>query len=428
MSLYESTYAMWYNRLGWACFSSICIYVLYFSFEENLSILRLFGLFFLLSFLFYTKITYFLVSSVLIFTVGGTSLRRKKMAYFSLGSVFISALIMEGVFDGYMYGYVRDLVSAYQSSSSGAARGGLGKMVVYIASNSVLIISFLLSVLIYWYWRRRSWQKIVQMTLIFTGSWWLANQATGSVPISLATVPLWIADVSVSEEKASPNSVNLFGRDIPMVKTITFGLMIFATLPVAGKRLATLASYTDVGSTNYLTRTLDGFEELAVSEEELGEGLAKIGDSGLSLPSNLNKINNLSFAKTKTRVKVRGGDYIEYLKSAKMLLDGEVKDRRGVLVFDFVNAVNLFSKRKPLRGNLLWYHSGRTFSVEQLRSSDWLEKESYLMIPKVPLEYSSRNNMIKSSICELKNMYKLEAQNDLWILLERNTQVASGRC
>lgn len=423
--LVDTSYAMWYNRLGLVCFSSICLYVLYFRSSYTFKYYQSLGLCFLILFLLYTKITYFLVSVSVISTIGGFNLYKKKMFYVSLAYVLLSALIIEGIFNGYVYGYVRDLITAYRSSSVGVARGGVGGMVVYVASNSVLIVSFLFSVLAYWYWRRRSWIKIAQMALIFVGSWWLANRATASVPLSLATVPLWIADVSAPEEMAPLHSLDLFGRDISLVRAITFCLTVFAILPVAGKRLATLTAYAagaDGGNVTRVSRTLDGFERLSVSRGKLGDGLTEIGDSGISLPFYFNKAGALKDKKQTTRVKVRGTDYIKCLVSAKNLLKSKVSDDQGVFVFDFVNAVNLVSNRKPLGGGMLWYHYQMTFSVGTLKSDkEWLGGVKYVMIPKVPLMYESRNNMIKAAKSELLKRYNLSAENNIWLLLKKES-------
>ena len=122
---------------------------------------------------------------------------------------------------------------------------------------------------------------------------------------------------------------------------------------------------------------------------------------------------------TDVQLKLRGLDYVESLHEAVDLAEDQIPPDKPIMVLDYVNSVNLLTGHPPPANKTLWYHRGRTFSENTLPSAKkWLKDKPYIMIPKIPIEYKSRNSLLKKYGCYIKREYELKKESSLWKLLK----------
>ncbi len=419
IGLSRTSYAMWYNRFGWSIFVLISVYFLCTKNSDKVLPREVFGLVFMTSILAYIKPT-FVVAIIPIAAVGLFFDNKKGICYYAFFSLLVAGIV-EGVFPGFSLGYVWDLLAA--SEHSGFFYGSADQVLMYLVENLVWILCFVASVLVKHTYGELDRKAAWQVAFIFLGTWWLTNQAALGIPLGLAAVPIWAG----STFDAASNGRNRSGRWEPAPLSgsgVLFGLALLITVPTMGERLWTLGDYVKEGYTEAgdpsLPVPFEGFEGVLVSEGKFGADLRRVGRSGLTMSASLCTYADASQQGSDVSLEADGFDYVQSLQAAVNLTEQHVPPEASVLTFDFVNPINLLTDRPPTSGKQLWYHKDRTFSSEHLGPPEqWLRGVRYILVPRVPVNASSRNELLRNAGCFLENKFEEVERTALWILLKR---------
>lgn len=416
LSLSKTSYAMWYNRHGWACFIVVSLYVLHRDAEERFRPTDIACLTILSVILAYTKPT-FLIALVPILLIDLFFHNQRGMYYFAFSALLVAGAVELAV-PGFSIGYIHDLLSA--SEYSGVLIGSGDQNLMYLAENLLWVLCFLFSVVIKRACGELAPKSTWEVASVFFATWWLTNQAALGVPLGLVAVPIWAG----STTGPSPTSSRSVERWRLTRRTALFGLALLITVPTMGKRLWTLGDYVKEGYTDAgdpsLSVPFEGFDDILVSEGHIGDNFPRVGRSNLTIASPLCKYTAPAQQKNDVFLEVEGSDYIQSLQAAIDLTEQHVPPNASVFTLDFVNPINLLTDRPPIPGNRLWYHKNRTFNSEHLGPPEqWLGSVRYVLIPKIPVNYSSRNELLQNAGCFLENTFETVERNALWILLKR---------
>ena len=415
----KTSYAMWYNRYGWSIIVVLSILILSSYSKHNIKTSEYIYSSAAITVIAYIKPTF--LAALIPLALLNISLKPERYKYFLISTIIpiISIATIEIFFPGFNKKYFLDLISASKSSS--IFRGNFIGFLMYINKNSFYVILYFISLYIGILNLNDKKFLLSQGLILFFVTWWLTDQSTRGVPLGLAVLPIWIGN---HIEGTTSNTIADGGSGTAFpIRSICLILALLATVPTMSNRLWALADYTKEGYTKAGDPSLPvRFEELdglLVAKGNLGENLRRVATSGLTMNTSLCKYAGAPRPETDVQLKLRGIDYVESLHEAVDLAEDQIPPDKPIMVLDYVNSVNLLTGHPPLANKKLWYHRGRTFSENTLPpAKKWLKEKPYIMIPKIPIEYKSRNSLLKKYGCYIKREYELKKEGSLWKLLK----------
>lgn len=420
--LSHTSYAMWYNRIGWAYYIINSLYFLSVNKNQKLDTKKVVFVFLSSLVVFYLKPTFVVaIVPLLIYSLFICNTEISYRVFYFL-SVVPFVLFLDLFTVSFNLYYFFDLLEASKYSSF--FRGGVSNAMMYIFTNSYLIICFFISLLLKIYVTGVDSEEWVQVALLFFGTWWLTNQATRGIPLGLVSIPFWVGNTL--EIRSLELRDQIQKRAVVPVTTVALGLVLLSIGPTGGKRLWTLADYvkegyTEAGEPSFSVH-LEGFENLLVSKGEIDSSMSRLSASNMTMSRSFCKYESEKRERD-LKVKVRGKNYIKYVREGVSIVEKNVKNSRGVFVFDYVNPINLMSNKTPIKKAKLWYHEGRTFSESNKKKAKrWIESVKYVMIPKIPVEYKTRNGFLRAIGCNISRNFEVEYEGKIWFLLKKKNK------
>ena len=394
------SFAMFYNRFGWALLGTLFLMVLPPKSKENHQWLDAIVITTLLLLMFYLKISYAFFGFC--FVVGTLLLGPRRTATLSLALTIIGILLVELFWRGTRE-YISDIEAA--AAASGALRGSvftLGRTVLDNLTASILFASLLF---VGWL-RGVQWIYFVFAIFMSAAGLLIINQnAQVTEIVTLVPAGLIMLLAPVRSQVQPDYSQSRFAGTL---------LIIALAAPLAIVNLMTLVYHTVKAvrppSQNPFEARVDGLITLEGEYTPSAKALPEIYRRG---GADVETINMLRHARY--RQALGQTEYLRTVEDALNLLHNRTELKGRIFVLDMVNPLNALAKRPPPTGVDAWYHAGRTFNERNHRSADILFKHvDVVMVPKNPVEFTSSRLLDKLYGSYVGANYELKVESTYW--------------
>ncbi len=403
------THAMYYNRWAWAALTLIYItYIVPKTYSNSRLALEALMLAFLITLLFFLKITYFVFALVFLFVLASASHRQRLLAISAgVTSVVLWALI-EWRFS--VTGpYVEDLRAAI--AVSGAVRRGLLAGVVENSIEYLLVITALSILMLK---RAVRWPDFLFVAFVGAAGLVILNQNGQSQNIVvILAVLLWGYAVTLRRMEGGESRLpKIDGRDVQFMGVLLV-LFIAPQLIFGIRGVFSLSMGVATGGQQSQVATLQGVY--------IGEGV-HIGEGGISY---LDKVHAeadpiLFFNEVRHRQSQWQGEYVQTINEGVRLLDAQGVRLGKIVTFDLANPFNFLTDGPPPEGDYSWFHKGRNISKTVHVAAPTLFRDvNYIMVPTFPMLYYTTRLLWEIYGEHVTREYVVLATSKCWTLYGR---------
>ena len=405
------THGGYYNR--WAWVSLTLIYITYIApktYSNSRLALEALMLAFLITFLFFLKVTYFVFALMFLFVLASASHRQRLLAI-SAGviSVVLWALIEWRL--SVTGPYIEDLRSAIAVSGAvqrsflaGAAANSIEYLLI-IAAFSILMLK-----------RVVRWLDFLFVAFVGASGLAILNQNSQyyNVVVILAVL-LWGYAVTLRRMQDGKADSRLPMIDAGDVRIMGVLLVLFITPRLVSdmRGIYSLSMGVATGGQQSQIATLQGVY--------IGEPV-HIGEGGISY---LDKVHAeadpiLLFNEMRYRRSLSQGDYIQTINEGVRLLDAQRVRSGKIVTFDLANPFNFLTGGPPSEGDYSWFHRGRNISQTVHVAAPTLFRDvKYIMVPTFPVLYYTTRLLWEIYGEHVKREYVVLATSKCWTLYGR---------
>jgi hypothetical protein len=402
----DITHAMFYNRWGWVALTLVLItYIPPPHYVNGRLALEALLVASLIVFLFFLKVTYFIVALSFLFVLLWQPHGRRLAAYASLISLVFWALI-EWQFS-ITGAYIEDLRMAM--AASGAIRKGIGGSIFENFKDFLLVI-VLLSILAPKI--KLKWHALLYIAFVSAAGLLILNQNFQflSIVIILAVL-LWGYSLTSSNKKNGtgefePGSSNAVDRRIIGVLLIVF---IAPALASDFRGMITLTKGLAKGEQLGRVTGLEG-----VYIDEKFSGLDKVHADA----DPITVFNEARAARKKQELSQ--AEYIETVNAGVRLLAAQNIQSGKIVTFDLANPFNFLTRGEPSRGDYSWFHNQRSISKTSYEPAPSLFRDvRFIMLPVIPITYETSQVLWELYGEYVESEYVPRARSKYWTLYER---------
>lgn len=386
------TFAVFYNRWGYAVLSVLFLFVLprkdgVGSERRDIIVMAA-----CLLILFYLKISYFAVAGAF---VAGMVLfpHTRRIALGSAIAAALGLIVVELMWSGTRT-YLEDIAMAGQAS--GAVRGGLKSIAVMLSDT--LVSGFILLCALAIALVSGVGRGTLLMCLYMAASGVLLANQNHQGPSILTFIPAALVAASAPRKPG--------GADIGGTRLAYWLCLAALSVPSFVMGLATLALHA-VGASRAPAASaveLDGFIGLGASPEE------KLSTRRLCLAPGAQSQSLEDRAA-----------YLLIMKDGQRLLSRHPRLAGTVFSFDNANPMNALTDRAAPAGVDSWYHYRRSFSDTAYRPADELFRDvDIIMVPRRPAWEATSVALLKLYGHDLRTKFHLVARTDCWEAYRKN--------
>lgn len=405
-----TSYAMFYNRFGWALLSMLVLLALPRRAEVGSRALDAIVVAVLLALMFYLKISYAAVA--LVFSIGLIFLSPLGTA--AAGGLLLAAAIVLGVdlLWGGTSGYIADLRNAGAASGL-LGEGGLAQLTFELLENVTGSFVFLL-LLVIAFLRGVGWRTLLLLLAIGGAGLLIINQnaeATGVltfVPAGMLAVLAPAARESKPEDSwpLIAGSLLIATLAVPFVTTAAASLLYQFVMGIKGGR--------------------GGPYEVSIDGLRAREGHLESSDPALhtlrsAYRSGFANVALLNVARhARLRQPLGQAEYLHTVVDGVRLLKSDPSFRGSIFVLDFANPMNAFLGRSAPLNTDAWNHFNRTFTAKVHRPAEAVFRDVELVMePKAPSELTTSQNLRSVYGAYVERHFRLAAESDYWRLWQR---------
>jgi len=406
------TYAVFYNRWGWAFMTMGFLFYLPPSTETTgRAWLDGLGLGLTLAFLLYLKISYFLIVLVVALFLLTVSRHHRRAALIALAMLLAAAALVEIVWPGLNAAYYSDLKTAV--AARGAVRGGLYSALKYLNLGAVELILFGAGV---WAAHRLGglgWRDLVFAAMVLGASLATLNQnAQVGGMVTLAVVIVWSLERARTGWLAGEP-----GRDARRP-----GAWYAALLVTLALFLSPYLVNRAVGAATFWVRSRPMPANQAVDMPAV-RGMYVLKSpgylSGIAhnayTPDQLHRVR-----KTLRRDWLADLEYVETLEAGQRLLEKHREKLGRLVVLDYVAPFYLLLRLEPPRGIYHFFFNGFTFdTVRAPPSPGLLQRADSVMVARYPVNQSTRDALLELYESDLRTGFNLADSDRYWDLYLR---------
>lgn len=403
----QLSHAMFYNRYGWI---GLTVLFLYFveprQQSKRLALMDVTSIAATLLFLFYLKITYFLVGLAFLPIMALVSRYNRRVTLGALTLLSAAIIAFELIF-GFTGAYVRDIMMMVEASSSVR-----GSALHNLAMNLTQCLMIVLAA--GWvFWRR----PLTVVELAFVGfvlasGIAMLNYNTQSRDIvHLLAVLLWahetLSRCRLSEETAFAQAP----PHVPASGVIFAGLLIFVAEPMVTRAWG-------------MAKSLEGMNQVEATDLPAALRGIRVGGPPSLLGEVLRAEDRLElYNKVRETCRTRPANGIEYLETVadgSRLLQRVETAGRSAIVLDYTNPFTFIMSMKPPQGDYNFFHAKRNISTENHPPAEQLfNSVDYVLSPKVPAHEPTTKLLEELFSDYLHDHYQLQAESRYWMLYTR---------
>ncbi len=407
----QSTFAMFYNRFGYALLSLLFLLALPPISGVRRPLADAAVAAGLLLLMFYLKISYFILGAV--FLVGMALLTRFRLpALGALLAAAVGAAVIELLWGGTAT-YFADIGLA--AEASGAVRGTLYTLSRIVLLNFIEVIIFLGAIGIALV-RGVSWRMLLLCLYMAAAGVLLVNQNAQVVRILTLIPAALVALLSPGREEG--------GAD-PFWPRLAGALLIAPLVipPAAVSFLATgyfaIRSARAPSGSPYEARVAGVIADEGVNDAfKVGPDVHRAAyRTGRVTLEMYNKIRNQRFKQVFSQP-----EYLRTVEDGLRLLGSDPRLSGNTFVFDMGNPFNALLRRDAPKGVDAWNHNGRTITATLYRApQEMFADVDIVMVPKVSTELSTTQLLQKVYGDYLRAHYAPAAETDYWRAYRRRS-------
>jgi hypothetical protein len=414
------THAMFYNRWGWA---GLTVVMLSFITPDEQSSRALAIETALISsvivFLFYLKLTYFLVAVAFLPILATASAAQARLAV--TVTLATATLLLAGELSlGLSAAYFEDINQAI--AASGLVRRDFSSSFLDNAFQYFLILLALIHLFLC---KTLDWRGLTFS--IFVGASGLAildQNAQRYNVVTLVAILLWAvaAAAPATGHRSAPVSARC--RD-PGVLTIL--LIIFVSVPLIPQIRGALTFYWHASRG---PAQLEPAQPSALNGLIVGEigstGVATLAKEGVSMLAGVQEqsdpITLFNLVRSQMpRQPLYQREYMETVIDGLALLRSQKLQPSRILTLDLANPFNFLATARPATGDFSWFHEGRNFSKNSHPSPARLFRDvDLIMVPKFPLEYPTNRELVDIYGGYISEHYAILAESQYWTIRSRS--------
>lgn len=417
----DPTFAMFYNRFGWAALSALFLMALP-RIRPGFGGTALDAVCaaWLAIVLFYLKLSYAAVGAAFLLALLALPSCRRFAALALLGAG-LAMLLVEAFWRG-TGAYLADAVNA--AHVTGAVRGGVFQMALLVGRNLPQGVACAAALVVGLMRRTRAIYLLASVAMGVCGLLLLnQNAQDAEIPVLLPAALVAILGPAAPASDA-PSS------DARAASTRSTALLIFVILALPGLTNAALGL-------RYFRHELRRMPPDRESVAELDgvvthEGVFVPGDARppLGVPvgvleqamrSGVAETSTLTLLRqVRSRQPLAQSEYIATLKDGADALRADPRLAGPVYTFDLQNPFNAMLGRRPPKGDASWNHYGRTFNEHIfLKPEQALADVQIIMDPKDPMEMYSEHFLLKNYGQYISTNFRPAAETTYWRIYKR---------
>jgi len=406
------SHAMFYNRYGWIGLTVLFLYFIEPRQQSKLlALMDVTSIAATLLFLFYLKITFFLVGLAFLPIMALVSRYNRRVALGALALLSAVIIAFELVF-GFTAAYVRDITMQVESSSS-----VLGSALYHLAMNFTQCLMIVLAA--GWvFWHRPL--TIVELAFVgfvlASGIVMLNYNAKSRDIVHLLAVLLW-AHETLSRFRLSDEGA--FAQTPPYVPAsgVIFAvLLIFVAEPMVARAWG-------------MAKSLEGMNQVEATDLPPALRGIRVGGPPSLLGEALKAEDRLElfnkFREPGPKSPAGGIEYLETVVDGSQLLQRVETAGRSAIVLDYTNPFTFIMSMKPPRGDYNVFHARRNISRENhLPAEQLFNSVDYVLSPKVPVYGPTKKLLEELYGRYLHDHYRLRAESRCWVLYTREEEAS----
>jgi hypothetical protein len=402
------SHAMYFNRLGWISITLVFVLFLKPHLTSTYTLVAdVIGLSTLLFFLFYLKLTYFMVTVAFLACLCLTSAYNRRLSLMSIVLFGAGIGVMELAYN-LNGGYFRDLQMAIHAS--GLNRGVMGTK-LFLNANELAMVAA--AVVLSWNLNTaQRWFYVGFIAFVAASGLAVIDQNTQTYGI-VSLLAALLASQELLRRSARDITASDGYRLVQSVKSLAcLGLVLLYIIQPIVNRTASMAMIRSgvIQVQPNMPGELDGM----VFAEQLWKHFC----SGLVREPNTNKM-----IPSMQSLTPMGSTYLDSVLDGIQLLKAAGTSNKQVIVFDFVTPFSSILGMEPPRHGHTAIDYNRTMTdLDFTPPEELLGSVDYVMVPGVPVNGRTTDFLLRTYGPYLKENFEPTSETKFWTLWSRRTE------